>query len=41
MMSPKLRCANCGHENDPGDVVCMACGWPIADDSDTEEVEDP
>jgi len=41
MMSPKLRCANCGHENDPGAVVCMACGWPIADDSDTEEVEDP
>jgi hypothetical protein len=35
-----LRCANCGYLNDPGDVVCMGCGWPIADDADTEEVED-
>jgi hypothetical protein len=27
-----LRCPNCGYENDPGDVVCMGCGWPIGDD---------
>jgi uncharacterized membrane protein YvbJ len=39
-MSEALVCANCGHHNDPGDVVCMACGWPIADDPETREAED-
>jgi zinc-ribbon domain len=32
-----LRCPNCGYENDPGDVVCMGCGWPIGDDPGPQE----
>ena len=40
-MAGKLRCASCGALNDPGDVICMACGWPISGDADTEQVDDP
>jgi hypothetical protein len=27
-----MKCSNCGYENDPGEVVCIGCGWPMADD---------
>lgn len=39
-MTGSIRCPNCGYENDPGDVVCMGCGWPIADDPDATPNED-
>jgi hypothetical protein len=39
-MTRKIRCPNCDYENDPGDVVYMGCGWPIADDSDSTPVEE-
>jgi hypothetical protein len=31
-MSKTIRCPSCGYQNDPADVVCMGCGWPIGDD---------
>ncbi|HWO70270.1 MAG TPA: zinc-ribbon domain-containing protein [Actinomycetota bacterium] len=31
-MERSVRCPNCGYENDPDEVVCMGCGWPLADD---------
>lgn len=34
-----MRCPNCGYENEPGEVVCMGCGWPLADDAEPAEPE--
>jgi hypothetical protein len=25
-------CKSCDYSNDPGDVVCMGCGYPIGND---------
>jgi uncharacterized membrane protein YvbJ len=36
-MTGKVKCPSCGYENDPGDVVCMGCGWPIGDDSGAQD----
>ena len=35
----KYKCPNCGYVNDDAADICLGCGYPIANDSDTEEVE--
>lgn len=28
-----MICLSCGYNNDPGDVICMGCGYPIGNEN--------